>query len=176
MSTEPAVSEADLVDELAHRALWSAEDAATLRTAAPWWPFGGRALRPALAALIWDHDLNRPGAPENGAQRLASVWAWIQDRALDVDAAHTAHQNWLRDQRSGARNEPEPVDPYRSAAASYRAERDCLPDPGLLRHAATVLGVVPDLGFLDPHSTATTHELLEQLTSLRAANLAAAPR
>ncbi|WHP16468.1 hypothetical protein [Cellulomonas sp. ES6] len=176
MSDLQAAAEADVVDLLVNRALWSAQDAATLRTVAPWWPFGGRVLRPALAALVWDHDLNCPGAPVAGPERLTAIWEWIQDRAADVDAAQAAHQDWIRSERSGARKGPEPVDPYRSSAESYQAQRAGLPDPGLLRHARAVLGVLPHLAALDAHSTATTEQLLEQLTNLRAANLAAALR
>lgn len=163
------VAERDIVDELVTRSLWSAPEASTIRTAAPWWVWGGRVLCPALAALIDDHDLNLPSAPAAGSQRVASVWRWIEHRAADVDAAAAAHDAW----RAGTEG-PEPENPYRSAAASYQANRYGRPDPALLRHARAVLTVLPGLVAPDERYTVTTTELLERLDHVRTANLAAA--
>ena len=172
MSAGP-LSEAEVIDLLMTRALWSKTDATTIRAVVPAWAHGGRALRPALAELIADHDLNQPDGPAGGTGRVAAIWAWVQARAVDVDAAATARADWQHAHRAGG-HAPEVLDPYRDAATSLHAVRDGLPDPQLLRHARQVLDVLPALTAPDAHTDATTTQLLEQLTTLRAAALTAA--
>jgi hypothetical protein len=171
--TRTGPSEAEVVDLLITRALWSRDDAATIRAVLPGWAYGGHVLRPALAALIADHDLNQPDAPAGGLERMTALWAWVQARAGDVQAARDAVENWQYARRQGS-TQPEPIDPYRDAATSMHAVRDGLPDPALLRHARSVLTILPALAAPDAHTDATTSQLLTQLTTLRAAALAAA--
>ncbi|VTR76051.1 hypothetical protein [Cellulomonas hominis] len=166
--------EAEIVDLLTTRALWCRADAATTRAAMPAWGFSGGVLRPALAALIWDYDLNQPDGPPGGTERVAAICSWVQARAGDVAAAAAARADWQYARRRGG-PDTEVLDPYLDAATSLHAVRDGLPDPLLLRHAAQVLSILPALVAPDAHTTATTGQLLEQLHRLRAANLADAP-
>jgi hypothetical protein len=163
-------SEDELVDLLMTRALWSRDEAVTVAVLDPQWALGGRALRPALAALIADHDLNQPDAPATGAGRVAAIWQWISARADDVVAARRSCEAWAQHGRTG----PEPADPYRDVATSMHAAHHGLPDPALLRHAHAVLTVLPELTAPDAHTSATTTQLLDQLAGLRTRALAAA--
>lgn len=172
-ATKAGPNEAEVVDLLITRALWSQADAASIRAVLPGWAYGGHVLRPALAALIADHDLNQPDAPPAGPERVAALWTWVQARAEDVQAARDAVEVWKYAHREGS-TQPEPLDPYRDSATSMHAVRDGLPDPALLRHARSVMTILPALAAPDAHTDATTSQLLEQLTTLRAAALAAA--
>lgn len=155
-------NEAELVDLLMTRALWSRADAAVIRVARPDWAFGGRELRPALAALIEDHDLNQPDAPATGSARAASIWGWVTGRDENVAAARAAHRQWLHSGTPAV----EPIDPYCDAAVSLCAVRAGLPDPALLRLASSVLSIFPELITADAHTTASTTQLLTQIERL----------
>lgn len=157
------LNEAELVDLLMTRALWSYAEAAAIRaTAGPNWALGGRELRPALAALIEDHDLNQSDAPHAGPERATSIWNWTVGRAGDVAAARSARRQWLQSEAGTA----ETLDPYCDAAVSLRAVRAGLPDPALLRLASSVLTIIPELVTADAHTDASTTRLLAQLDRL----------
>ncbi|MBW0254421.1 MULTISPECIES: hypothetical protein [unclassified Cellulomonas] len=162
-------TEAQVVDELAYRALWSRAEAETIRARDPRWALGGAALRPALAALIHDHDAHRPDAPARGPARAASIWDWIETRAAQVDARRAARQSWALNGRRG----PQPAGPAREVRDGLYARAEGRPDPGLLAHAPAVLTALPAIIAPDAHQEGSTARLLHTLGRLRDADLAA---
>jgi single-strand DNA-binding protein len=139
------------VDHLLTAALWSRSDAERIRAALPaWWAAPAGGLRPALAALIHDHDLHEV-ADVDGAERAAAIVDWIVQRAGDVEAVTQEHQRWVDAGRPGS----EPQHWSRDMALALHGPSRGLPDPRLLTHAARAAPLAVTLAAPDQHTSRT---------------------
>ncbi|WP_147794719.1 single-stranded DNA-binding protein [Cellulomonas sp. Y8] len=148
------------VDHLLTAALWSRSDAERIRAALPaWWAAAAGGLRPALAALIHDHDTHQAGDVD-GHERAAAILAWILRRAGEVTEAAEQHQRW----REAGRHGPEPAHWSRDMALAMHGPARGLPDPRLLTLAARVAPLAVELAAPDRH---TTHSLAYLIATAR---------